>query len=54
LYLLPLPAAGPLHWFAVIVMAAAFVVTVVTGLDYIREAVRLRRRAAAGPGTPPR
>ena len=32
LYLLPLPGSGPLHWFAVIVMAAAFVVTVVTGL----------------------
>ena len=47
LYLLPLPGTGPLHWFAVIVMAAAFVVTVVTGLDYIREAVKLRRQATA-------
>ena len=35
LYLLPLPTSGPLHWFAVIVMGAAFVFTVVTGLDYI-------------------
>jgi CDP-diacylglycerol--glycerol-3-phosphate 3-phosphatidyltransferase len=47
LYLLPLPSTGPLHWFAVIVMGAAFVVTVVTGLDYIREAIKLRRQAAA-------
>lgn len=47
LYLLPLPAAGPVHWFAVAVMAAAFLVTVVTGLDYIREAVKLRRQATA-------
>jgi CDP-diacylglycerol--glycerol-3-phosphate 3-phosphatidyltransferase len=47
LYLLPLPTSGPLHWFAVIVMAAAFVVTVLTGLDYIREAVKLRRQATA-------
>ena len=28
-------------------MAAAFVVTVITGLDYVREAVRLRRAASA-------
>jgi CDP-diacylglycerol--glycerol-3-phosphate 3-phosphatidyltransferase len=49
LYLLPLPSTGPLHWFAVVVMAAAFVVTVVTGLDYIREAVKLRRQATASP-----
>jgi CDP-diacylglycerol--glycerol-3-phosphate 3-phosphatidyltransferase len=47
LYLLPLPTSGPLHWLAVIVMAAAFVVTVLTGLDYIREAVKLRRQATA-------
>jgi CDP-diacylglycerol--glycerol-3-phosphate 3-phosphatidyltransferase len=47
LYLLPLPDTGPLHWFTMVVMAAAFVVTVVTGLDYIREAVKLRRQAAA-------
>ena len=45
LYLLPLPTSGPLHWFAVIVMGAAFVFTVVTGLDYIREAIKLRRQA---------
>jgi CDP-diacylglycerol--glycerol-3-phosphate 3-phosphatidyltransferase len=50
LYLLPLPTSGPLHWFALIVMAAAFIVTVVTGLDYIREAVKLRRQATPHPG----
>jgi CDP-diacylglycerol---glycerol-3-phosphate 3-phosphatidyltransferase len=43
LYLLPLPGwAEPI---AIIVMAAAFVVTVVTGIDYVREAVQLRRQA---------
>jgi CDP-diacylglycerol--glycerol-3-phosphate 3-phosphatidyltransferase len=47
LYLLPLPLSGPLHWLAVIVMGAAFLVTVVTGLDYVREAVKLRRRTTA-------
>jgi CDP-diacylglycerol--glycerol-3-phosphate 3-phosphatidyltransferase len=47
LYLLPLPATGPVHWFAVIVMGAAFVVTVITGLDYIREAITLRRKAGS-------
>ncbi len=45
LYLLPLPGTGPVHWLAVAVMAAAFLVTVVTGLDYVREAVKLRRQA---------
>lgn len=43
LYLLPLPGAW--HQVAVVVMAAALVVTVVTGLDYVRDAVRLRRTA---------
>ncbi|WP_375426426.1 CDP-diacylglycerol--glycerol-3-phosphate 3-phosphatidyltransferase [uncultured Friedmanniella sp.] len=43
LYLLPLP--GWAHLVAQVVMAAAFVVTVVTGLDYVRDAVRLRRSA---------
>ncbi|MFN8076944.1 MAG: CDP-alcohol phosphatidyltransferase family protein [Kineosporiaceae bacterium] len=42
-YLLPLPAAG--HAVAVVVMAAAVVVTVVTGVDYVVSAVRLRSRA---------
>lgn len=45
LYLLPLPGwAEPV---AIVVMAAAFVVTVITGVDYIREAVGLRRSAGA-------
>ncbi|MFL6027207.1 MAG: CDP-diacylglycerol--glycerol-3-phosphate 3-phosphatidyltransferase [Friedmanniella sp.] len=45
LYLLPLP--GWAHVVAVVVMLVALVVTVVTGLDYVREAVVLRRRALA-------
>lgn len=49
LYLLPLPGTGPVHWLAVAVMAAAFLVTVVTGLDYVREAVKLRRQATSTP-----
>jgi len=37
-------------WIAVIAMAAAVVVTLVTGADYVRDAARIRRegRAAAG------
>lgn len=46
MYLLPLP--GPAHVVAMIVMAAAWVITMATGLDYVREALRLRRRARAG------
>jgi len=45
LYLLPLP--GWAHAVAVVVMLVALVVTVVTGLDYVREAVTLRRRSRA-------
>lgn len=41
LYLLPLP--GWAHVAAQVVMAVALVVTVVTGVDYVRDAVRLRR-----------
>ncbi|MGO1973301.1 MAG: CDP-diacylglycerol--glycerol-3-phosphate 3-phosphatidyltransferase [Propionibacteriaceae bacterium] len=51
LYLLPLASVPMLAWgvyVAWVVMAAAFVVTVVTGLDYVREAYLLRRRALAG------
>nr|WP_281401006.1 CDP-diacylglycerol--glycerol-3-phosphate 3-phosphatidyltransferase [Amycolatopsis umgeniensis] len=48
-YLLPLPvAAEPVRW---ILMGLALVLTVVTGLDYVVRAVRLRsagRRAAGG------
>jgi CDP-diacylglycerol--glycerol-3-phosphate 3-phosphatidyltransferase len=41
LYLLMLPPWA--HVIAVVVMLAAFVVTVLSGLDYVRDAVRLRR-----------
>jgi CDP-diacylglycerol--glycerol-3-phosphate 3-phosphatidyltransferase len=45
LYLLPLPDwAQPV---AVVVMAIAFALTILTGLDYIRDAVRLRRGGAS-------
>lgn len=45
LYLLPLPGwAEPV---AVVVMGAAFLVTVITGLDYLREAAQLRRGTGA-------
>jgi CDP-diacylglycerol--glycerol-3-phosphate 3-phosphatidyltransferase len=53
LYLLPLGAvaawspvlAAVATWVAVVVMLAAVVLTVVTGLDYVREAFRLRRQS---------
>ena len=38
-----LPLSGVLHWLAIVLMAAAVVVTVVTGVDYVVRAVRLRR-----------
>ena len=38
-----LPLSGALHGLAVVLMAAAVVVTVVTGLDYVVRAVHLRR-----------
>jgi CDP-diacylglycerol---glycerol-3-phosphate 3-phosphatidyltransferase len=47
LYLLPWHDVAVVHWTAVVVMAAAVVVTVVTGVDYVRRAIRLR--AAARP-----
>src|SRR5215207_11231502 len=46
LYLLPLPDWA--HPIEVVVMLVALVMTVVTGLDYIRDAVRLRRAALSG------
>jgi len=46
LYLLPLP--GWAHLVAMIVMGLAWLITIVTGLDYIREAVKLRRTAHVG------
>ncbi len=45
LYLLPLP--GWAQVIAMVVMAVALVITVVTGLDYLREAARLRRAPTA-------
>jgi CDP-diacylglycerol--glycerol-3-phosphate 3-phosphatidyltransferase len=45
MYLLPLP--GPAHAVAVVVMAVAWVITMATGLDYVRGALRLRRQARA-------
>ena len=41
LFVLPLPQA--LHWLAVGLMVVAVVLTVVTGVDYVARAVRLRR-----------
>ena len=54
LYILP----GPLATTRTIVMTAAVVVTVVTGVDYAARAVRLRRsvpggRPVTGPGEAP-
>lgn len=46
LYLLPLPEWA--HPIEVVVMLAALIVTVLTGLDYVRDAVRLRRAALSG------
>lgn len=43
LYLLPLPDWA--HGIAVVAMAAALILTLATGLDYIVQAVRIRRRA---------
>ncbi|MBO0802579.1 MAG: CDP-diacylglycerol--glycerol-3-phosphate 3-phosphatidyltransferase [Nocardiopsaceae bacterium] len=45
LYVLP-PAAGPLGLAKIVVMAAALVVTLVTGADYVVRAVRLGRTPA--------
>jgi len=50
LYLLPLPdGVEPVRW---VVLAIALVLTVVTGLDYVVRAIKLRaagRRASVGP-----
>jgi CDP-diacylglycerol--glycerol-3-phosphate 3-phosphatidyltransferase len=37
-------------WIGAVVMAAALVITVATGVDYIIQAVKLRRRALQNPG----
>ncbi len=56
LYLLPLAAlaawspalAAVATWVAMATMLAAVLLTVVTGLDYLREAFRLRRQSLSG------
>jgi len=45
MYLLPLP--GWVEPLAMVVMLGALLVTLVTGADYVRDAIRLRRRALA-------
>jgi CDP-diacylglycerol--glycerol-3-phosphate 3-phosphatidyltransferase/cardiolipin synthase len=51
LYLLPLDQMPTfVSVVAAVLMAAAVVVTVVTGLDYVRAAVRIRRAAVVPPG----
>jgi CDP-diacylglycerol--glycerol-3-phosphate 3-phosphatidyltransferase len=45
LYLLPWQSVAVLHWTAVVFMTAAVIVTIVTGLDYVGRAVRLRAAA---------
>ena len=52
LFLLPLAAwlGAWAWWISATVMAAAVVVTVVTGADYVIKAVQLRRRALQNPG----
>jgi CDP-diacylglycerol--glycerol-3-phosphate 3-phosphatidyltransferase len=47
-YLWPVPE--PFHIVGVVVMGAALVVTVVTGADYVLQALRLRRTARNDPG----
>ena len=45
LYLLPWQSVAVLHWTAVAFMGAALLVTIVTGLDYVRRALRLHAAA---------
>ena len=50
LYLLPLDVMPDwVTWAAIAFMAAALVVTVVTGIDYVRAAVQIRRVASRPP-----
>lgn len=42
-----LPLSGPLHVMAAVVMVAAIMLTVITGVDYVASAVREIRRTAA-------
>jgi CDP-diacylglycerol--glycerol-3-phosphate 3-phosphatidyltransferase len=45
LYLVPV--GGLLHWLAIAFMAAAVIITVVTGFDYVFQALALRRQGQA-------
>ena len=48
----PLASLGEvLWWVAVVTMAAAVLVTVLTGVDYVRQANQLRRDAVASPAS---
>lgn len=50
LYLLPLDVLPEwITWAAIGFMAAALVVTVVTGIDYVRAAIQIRRTASRPP-----
>jgi CDP-diacylglycerol--glycerol-3-phosphate 3-phosphatidyltransferase len=54
-YLIPLPeligAATAVAWLRGTLLAAALVLAVVTGADYVLRALRLRASAPARPGT---
>jgi CDP-diacylglycerol---glycerol-3-phosphate 3-phosphatidyltransferase len=52
LYLLPV--SGPIASLRAYLMAAAIVITLVTGADYVARAVRLRRITAGGTAVTPR
>jgi CDP-diacylglycerol--glycerol-3-phosphate 3-phosphatidyltransferase len=45
LYLLPWQEVAVLHWAAITIMAAAVIVTLATGVDYVGRALRLRAAA---------
>ncbi|MEU4193681.1 CDP-diacylglycerol--glycerol-3-phosphate 3-phosphatidyltransferase [Kribbella sp. NPDC026611] len=45
LYLLPWQEIAVLHWAAIVIMAAAVIVTIATGVDYVGRALRLRAAA---------
>ncbi len=49
LYVLPL--SGPAHVVAMIVMAVAVALTLVTGADYVARALSMRRRSRLSPGS---
>jgi CDP-diacylglycerol--glycerol-3-phosphate 3-phosphatidyltransferase len=54
LFLLPLTTwlGDWAWWISASVMAAAVVITVVTGIDYVLQAIRLRAGARGGTGRP--